>query len=101
MGGTHNAVLTSSEYLSQARRNFNNIEDGFYISPAFLDKMTSEFRFAGRPRQDLQPTACSCGVCRNTTQAAVDHKRTRCQKLLYSFTAADTILPCAANCLLL
>lgn len=42
MGGTHNAVLSSSEYLSQARRNFNNIEDGFYISPAFLDKMTSE-----------------------------------------------------------
>lgn len=42
MGGTHNAVLSSSDYISQARRNFNNIEDGFYISPAFLDKMTSE-----------------------------------------------------------
>jgi hypothetical protein len=40
MGGTHNAVLSSSEYLSQARRTFDNIEDGFYISPAFLDKMT-------------------------------------------------------------
>ncbi len=39
-GGTHNAILSSSEYLSQARRDFNNIEDGFYISPAFLDKMT-------------------------------------------------------------
>jgi hypothetical protein len=40
MGGTHNAVLTSTDYLSQAARNFNNIEDGFYISPAFLDKIT-------------------------------------------------------------
>jgi hypothetical protein len=39
-GGTHNAVLSSTEYLSQARRNFNNIQEGFYISPAFLDKMT-------------------------------------------------------------
>lgn len=39
-GGTHNAVLSSTEYLSQARKSFNNIEDGFYISPAFLDKMT-------------------------------------------------------------
>lgn len=24
----------------QAQRNFNNIEDGFYISPAFLDKIS-------------------------------------------------------------
>jgi hypothetical protein len=40
MGGTHNAVLSSAEYLSQAARNFNNIEDGFYISPAFLDKIS-------------------------------------------------------------
>ena len=39
-GGTHNAVLTSQDYLSQARTSFNNIEDGFFISPAFLDKMT-------------------------------------------------------------
>lgn len=38
--GTANAVLTSSEYLSQAAKTFNNIEDGFYISPAFLDKIT-------------------------------------------------------------
>jgi len=39
-GGTHNSILSSSEYLSKARATFNNIEDGFYISPAFLDKMT-------------------------------------------------------------
>jgi hypothetical protein len=39
MGGTHNAVLSSEEYLSSAARSFNNIEDGFYISVAFLDKM--------------------------------------------------------------
>lgn len=40
MDGTHNAVLSSSEYLANASRSFNNIEDGFYISPAFLDKMS-------------------------------------------------------------
>ena len=28
------------EYLSQAQRTLNNIEDGFYISPAFLDKIS-------------------------------------------------------------
>ncbi|PNH03817.1 Ribulose bisphosphate carboxylase/oxygenase activase, chloroplastic [Tetrabaena socialis] len=39
-GGTHNAVLSSTDYLSAARKSFNNIEDGFYISPSFLDKMT-------------------------------------------------------------
>ena len=38
--GTHNAILSSEEYLSNAARSFNNIEDGFYISPAFLDKMS-------------------------------------------------------------
>ena len=40
MGGTHNAIMSSEDYLSQARTSFNNIEEGFYISPAFLDKMT-------------------------------------------------------------
>lgn len=39
-GGTHNAIMTSQDYLSNARRDFNNIEEGFYISPAFLDKLT-------------------------------------------------------------
>lgn len=39
-GGTHNAVLSSTEYLSQARATFNNVQDDFYISPSFLDKMT-------------------------------------------------------------
>lgn len=38
-GGTHTAIMSSADYLSQAARDFNNIEDGFYISPAFLDKM--------------------------------------------------------------
>jgi hypothetical protein len=38
--GTHNAILSSEEYLSQAARSFNNIEDGFYISPSFLDKIS-------------------------------------------------------------
>lgn len=39
-GGTHNAVLSSEEYMGRAARSLNNIEDGFYISPAFLDKIT-------------------------------------------------------------
>eukprot|EP01025_Chloroclados_australasicus_P049482 TRINITY_DN563_c0_g1_i3.p2 TRINITY_DN563_c0_g1~~TRINITY_DN563_c0_g1_i3.p2 ORF type:complete len:417 (+),score=73.02 TRINITY_DN563_c0_g1_i3:1129-2379(+) len=37
--GTHNAVLSSEEYLSAAQRSLGNIADGFYISPAFMDKM--------------------------------------------------------------
>jgi hypothetical protein len=40
MGGTQNAIMSSQDYLSQAAKSFNNIEDGFYISPAFLDKIT-------------------------------------------------------------
>lgn len=39
-GGTHNAILSSEEYLSQAQRSLNNIEDGFYIAPGFLDKIS-------------------------------------------------------------
>jgi hypothetical protein len=39
-GGTHNPMLSSQDYLSQAARDLNNIEDGFYISPAFLDKIS-------------------------------------------------------------
>lgn len=38
--GTHVAIMSSEDYLSQAQRNFNNLEDGYYISPAFLDKVT-------------------------------------------------------------
>jgi hypothetical protein len=38
--GTQNAIMSSQEYLSTAQRNFNNIEEGFYISPAFLDKLS-------------------------------------------------------------
>jgi hypothetical protein len=40
MDGTHNSILSSEEYLSNAARSFNNIEDGFYISVAFLDKIS-------------------------------------------------------------
>jgi hypothetical protein len=40
LGGTQNAILSSEDYLSQAQRTLNNIEDGFYISPAFLDKLS-------------------------------------------------------------
>jgi len=38
--GTHNSILSSTDYLSNAARTLNNIEDGFYISPAFLDKLS-------------------------------------------------------------
>jgi hypothetical protein len=38
--GTQQAMMSSQDYLSQAQRNFDNMSDGFYISPAFLDKMT-------------------------------------------------------------
>jgi len=40
MDGTQNAIMPSAEYLATASRSFNNIEDGFYISPAFLDKIS-------------------------------------------------------------
>jgi len=40
LSGTQNAVMSSYDYISQAKTSFNNIEDGYYISPAFLDKLT-------------------------------------------------------------
>merc|ERR1711985_98238 len=39
-GGTHNAILNSSDYLTTSKRTYSNVEEGFYISPEFLDKMT-------------------------------------------------------------
>ena len=39
-GGTHNAILSSEDYLSSAARSFNNLEDDFYISVSFLDKIS-------------------------------------------------------------
>ncbi|KAK6943004.1 hypothetical protein RJ641_028381 [Dillenia turbinata] len=39
--GTHYAVLSSYEYISAGLRqyNFDNTVDGYYISPAFMDKL--------------------------------------------------------------
>lgn len=37
--GTHNAIMTSEDYLSTAQRTLNNMEEGYYISPSFLDKV--------------------------------------------------------------
>ncbi|XP_038901367.1 ribulose bisphosphate carboxylase/oxygenase activase, chloroplastic isoform X16 [Benincasa hispida] len=39
--GTHNAVMSSYEYISAGLReyNFDNSVDGFYIAPAFMDKL--------------------------------------------------------------
>lgn len=39
-GGTHNAILSSTDYINAAQRSYSNIEDGYYIAPAFLDKLT-------------------------------------------------------------
>nr|APB03031.1 rubisco activase large subunit [Oryza officinalis] len=37
--GTHEAVLSSYEYLSQGLRILDNTMGGFYIAPAFMDKL--------------------------------------------------------------
>jgi hypothetical protein len=39
--GTHEAVLSSYEYISQGLRHysFDNTMDGYYIAPAFMDKL--------------------------------------------------------------
>ncbi|GMI69763.1 rubisco activase [Hibiscus trionum] len=39
--GTHHAIMTSYDYISQGLRTFNsdNTIDGFYIAPAFMDKI--------------------------------------------------------------
>ncbi|KAJ6806819.1 ribulose bisphosphate carboxylase/oxygenase activase, chloroplastic-like isoform X1 [Iris pallida] len=39
--GTHVAVLSSYEYISKGRReyNFDNTMDGYYIAPSFMDKL--------------------------------------------------------------
>eukprot|EP00262_Sarcandra_glabra_P008314 TRINITY_DN216_c1_g1_i5.p1 TRINITY_DN216_c1_g1~~TRINITY_DN216_c1_g1_i5.p1 ORF type:complete len:475 (+),score=78.36 TRINITY_DN216_c1_g1_i5:164-1588(+) len=39
--GTHDAVMTSYEYISTGMRqyNFDNTMSGFYIAPAFMDKL--------------------------------------------------------------
>lgn len=39
--GTHHAVLSSYEYLSTAQRTlqWDNTKDGYYIAPAFMDKL--------------------------------------------------------------
>eukprot|EP00210_Caulerpa_lentillifera_P004103 g3914.t1 len=39
LSGTHNAVLSSTDYIKTSQRTFSNIADGFYIAPAFLDKL--------------------------------------------------------------
>ena len=40
LDGTHNAVLSSTDYIKTSQRSFGNIEEGYYIAPAFLDKLT-------------------------------------------------------------
>jgi len=38
--GTHNTIQTSSDYISQGLKTYDNMMDGFYISKPFLDKLT-------------------------------------------------------------
>merc|ERR1712078_768926 len=38
--GTHNAIMVGSDYQSGGLKSLSNIEDGYYISPEFLDKFT-------------------------------------------------------------
>lgn len=39
--GTHNAIMSSTDYIKTAQRSFGNIDpNDFYISPRFLDKMS-------------------------------------------------------------
>jgi len=41
LGGTHNAIMSSQDYLSDGLKSLDNIDtDGYYISKAFMDKMT-------------------------------------------------------------
>jgi len=41
LGGTHNVVQSSSDYMSQGLKTYDNVtEEGFYISKPFLDKLT-------------------------------------------------------------
>jgi len=38
--GTHNAMMTSTDYVSQGQKDLASVEGEYYISPAFLDKLT-------------------------------------------------------------
>jgi len=41
LGGTHNVVQSSSDYMSQGLKTYDNVTaEGFYISKPFLDKLT-------------------------------------------------------------
>jgi len=41
IGGTHNQIQDSSDYVSQGRKTYDNVtKEGFYISKPFLDKLT-------------------------------------------------------------
>jgi len=53
LGGTANAVMSSSDYISDGFKDLSNMTDeGFYISEAFLDKMTVHIakNFMGIPK---------------------------------------------------
>lgn len=38
--GTHNAVLNAELFISQGKRQYLNLSQGYYISPLFLDKLS-------------------------------------------------------------
>ena len=80
-GGTHNAILSSEDYLSQARQTLSNIEDGFYIAPLFLDKLSIHIakNFLDLPKIKVPlilgaPPTCSCRpghACRATSSGGL------------------------------
>ena len=65
MGGTHNAIMSSADYLSTAQRSLGNIEDGFYIAPAFLDKLSIHVAKVRR-----WPRWAPSGACSHAAAAA-------------------------------
>ena len=89
VGGTHNAVLSSTDYLSTAMRSLGNIEDGFYIAPG-------EQGWTGRGAQavgELRAPASMEGVCA-CALAALPCPATPASPRLAS-TVADTPSLCA------
>ena len=84
------------EYLSQAQRTLNNIEDGFYISPAFLDKLSIHVakNFLDLPKIKVplilgeQPCTKSLHIC-NTPHHFVAHGTSAFDS---HFTGVDVLL---------
>lgn len=64
--GTHIPVMSSYEYISQGLREYNmdNTKDGFYIAPAFMDKLVVHItkNFMNLPNIKVQILSVSCHI---------------------------------------